>query len=487
MKVFRFRGIEPAPSGRGFFQPKAARKYRHGAKADQGFTLVELLIVVTIVPVIIGALAAGLLAMFSLQSSVSNRLSNSGDAQAVAASFRIDVQSAAFITTSNSASPQCGTGNRLLGLEWNPTPGGGGGFQTNVSYTSIQVSANTFRLVREYCTSGNMTPVSITTISSNLQGSQSAPSVAYACLPTGSTCDVAQQWIDAKGVTGVRFQIQQPESSGKQVSDCANNVNCYTYTLAAVPATSASSVTFGAPITSSATAGCGFADPGSGPLASSLCLVDFSALTGNNLIAARQGCLAVAVPLPGGATMYFCIGITGGSVIPAALPSWTQSFLGNTLNGAPFYTGIPGEPAIYQNGAGNNGGLTTITISNIKVIGKTGIPATGWEIVGIDAESTDDGEYIRWSSDSPLYLIPNGQVGYDTPTDPVGNACNSGLGISPQSVITPTNSSMTITCNGHSTSGNKTGTAMVETLTPTTLTTTMFGTGLEGMAFGLVF
>ena len=117
----------------------------------------ELLIVVTIIPIIVGALASGLLAVFSLQSSVANRLSNSSDAQIVAANFRVDVQSAAYITTNPTNVPVCapGTGTRLLGMEWNPAPGGG--FQTVVSYFSVPVvgaTSTTYSLVRQFCTRG---------------------------------------------------------------------------------------------------------------------------------------------------------------------------------------------------------------------------------------------------------------------------------------------------------------------------------------------
>jgi prepilin-type N-terminal cleavage/methylation domain-containing protein len=89
--------------------------------SERGFTLIELLIVVTIIPLIIGALASGLITVFSLQSSVSNRLGDTSDAQVVAASFTKDVQSASSIET--TATPLCGptAQTQLLGLEWGGT------------------------------------------------------------------------------------------------------------------------------------------------------------------------------------------------------------------------------------------------------------------------------------------------------------------------------------------------------------------------------
>ncbi len=112
---FRADGAHERRLARG---PKKSRSRRPRGD-DSGFTLIELLIVVTIVPLIIGALSAALLAVFSLQSGVSNRLSNTVDAQTVSANFTNDVQSAAYLTTGSSSSPQCGTGNQLLGVEWN--------------------------------------------------------------------------------------------------------------------------------------------------------------------------------------------------------------------------------------------------------------------------------------------------------------------------------------------------------------------------------
>jgi prepilin-type N-terminal cleavage/methylation domain-containing protein len=149
----RFRRVSSSPTRSGVRRASTCRHCRK-SHADQGFTLVELLIVVTIIPIIVGALSSGLLAVFSLQSSVANRLSNSSDAQIVAANFRVDVQSAAYITTNQTNKPVCapGTGTRLLGMEWNPVPGGG--FQTVVSYFSVPVvgaTTTTYSLVRQFC------------------------------------------------------------------------------------------------------------------------------------------------------------------------------------------------------------------------------------------------------------------------------------------------------------------------------------------------
>jgi len=115
---------------------------------EAGLTLIELVIVTAILPLVVGGLSVGLLAVFSLQSSISNRLSDTGDSQVVSSNFENDVQSAAQITTvSNlgySGSDQCGpnTQVQLMGLEWNPNTTGGG-YQTIVSYAEVKSGSTT--------------------------------------------------------------------------------------------------------------------------------------------------------------------------------------------------------------------------------------------------------------------------------------------------------------------------------------------------------
>jgi hypothetical protein len=375
----------------------------------------------------------------------------------------------------------------LLGLEWdyNATSHV---YETVVSYVSQSVtsgSSTTYSLVRQYCINGSPTPTSTTTISSDITGTLMAP--VPSCITTVPDCatKIASAWTTAQDVTSISFPVTQPKSN-------------YSYTLVADPATSASSSDAGAPISVTTSLGCGYAAAGSGTYASSLCLIDFSGLTGNNYIAATQGCLETSVPLQGGSTLYFCIQIQGAPIAPAALPTWTDGFLGNQINNTPFYTDVPGDPALYQDCEGGSsyctvngvsvpntwGGVSTITFSDISVVGANGLPDTGWEFVSADAESSDSGEYIQWTTDAThqMSIIPNDES-VDTPSDPIGNACGGGVAPSSFLTSTPTTS---VTCTGYS-NGTKTGTLMVEAQTPTTMTVKMQGTGLEGAAFGLLF
>ncbi len=472
MSSLRDRRRAPRPVGRALACSKS-RCWRR-REAESGFTLIELVIVTAVLPIIIGALAIGLVSIFSLQTGVQNRLSDSEDAQVVSSTYLSDVQSAGFITTGRSSQPQCGTGDQLLGLGSNFSSITGT-FETSISYDSVD-NGGTYSLVREDCTGGSTTPSDETTLSVNLPSSQLAPTV----LCNTSPCDFSTSWITTQDITKVEFAITESHT---------HPTSTFSYTLAAVPQASATNVVGGQQINTSTTAGCGFAAEGSGTYASSLCLVDFAALTGNNLLAAEQGCLEMQVTLPGNDLLYFCVSISGAPVVPASLPTYPEAFLGNTSGGSPFYTNIPGSPALYQNCEGGNAacgadnyngdGRTIVTFSGITVVNKENVPATGWEAVSADAETTDSGESISWTSNTKLYVLSNG-FSYDTPSDPVGNACDGGAGLTGSGTDT-------VTCNGNGTTSTlKNGTTMVWALTPDTMTATLIGTGLEAVSFGLI-
>lgn len=185
--------------------------------SDEGFTLIELLITVMVLPLVIGAISVGLISVFSLSSSVGNRLLDSGDAQLVSATFLKDVQSSEMVTTSASSVPQCGTGQQLLGLQWDNG-------LTVVSYAVVSQTTGaltTYSLDRYYCTLGNLgTPSASSVVSYGIAGSQAPPTVA--CSPTAVSCAASVQWIAAAGVQLVTFAITEPKTN-------------FSYTLSATP------------------------------------------------------------------------------------------------------------------------------------------------------------------------------------------------------------------------------------------------------------
>jgi Surface adhesin CshA non-repetitive domain 2 len=172
------------------------------------------------------------------------------------------------------------------------------------------------------------------------------------------------------------------------------------------------------------------------------------------------------------------------------LPTYSAAFLGNDNDGTPFYTGITSsaKPALYQTAAGT----TYATFTNISVVSPSGQLATGWEAVSADAESTDINESITWTTNEgtvnpnytppDLYTIPNNQQPTDTNDNSiVGNACEQGAGLTGSTTNT-------VECNGgqNTTSGEKTGTAMVYAVSPSYMKVTMVGSGLEAITFGLM-
>ncbi len=206
---------------------KGKRHAHTGRRDDRGFTLVELLIVITIVPLIIGALAGGLLEVFSLQNGTANRISDSADAQVIAATFTKDVQSATTISTNPSPSQQCGTGTSLLELAFGEQPGS---TNTEIVDYSLQLqSGTTYSLVRNDCPTWPTGQVSSTVLTYDalqpcVVGSsatcQPAP-IAYDGTTVDNTSPV--EGVTTIGISSLQFPITEPNST-------------YTYQLSATPA-----------------------------------------------------------------------------------------------------------------------------------------------------------------------------------------------------------------------------------------------------------
>ncbi len=203
-----------------------------GTPDEQGFTLVELLIVTMILPLVVGAISVALVAVFSLQNSVTHRIAGSGDAQVMSSVFVKDVQSADQITTQTS--PQCGSaGTQLLGLEWNLS---GGTYGTTVSYVEVPVTTGatpSVSLLREFCTGGNTaTPSSTLGLSYDLNTSGTA---AGLCTTGVTNCTgTSSAWESVSGVTGVQFTVAELKSG-------------YTFTLFASPRATSSFATGNGP------------------------------------------------------------------------------------------------------------------------------------------------------------------------------------------------------------------------------------------------
>jgi prepilin-type N-terminal cleavage/methylation domain-containing protein len=363
---------------------------------------------------------------------------------------------------------------------------------SGTSYSSLTVSALPDGVAGTdpiTVTSGGAAQVSATFTASSLASSGAHTIAVTAKAPTtkfavgsqvidskwtsNNNCGAATAWIGTAAVTGVTLPVTEPGASG-------TTGNQYQYSLTALPG--ASSPASGQTPIAASNSSCGFATPGTGTYASSLCFVDFTPYSQTPVSCpGSPGYQQISAPIATTPyTLTFCLQVSGTAVAPHIIPTYfspptSEAFLGN--NG--FYTGIPGNPALYQTGAGT----TTATIIDIQVLDSNGNPATGWELVTGDAESTDAGEWMTWSTatsapaSSPpvLNLLPNSS------TSQIGNACADPT--SPDGLTGV--GSTTVECAA-SISSDKTGTVMVEAAAPTALTVSMYGSGLEALFLGLL-
>jgi hypothetical protein len=437
-----------------------------------------LLVTLAVTPIVVGALALSIVALLSLQAGAANRISDAADAQTASSNFEKDVQSASDLTTSSSVT-QCGSGTQLLGMEWSPNQQGS--FQVVVSYVEIP-TGHAYSLVRNYCASGaSTTPTSTSYLSYDVAAAQPAPTITTTPEDVNKVALATTTWVSTIGITSVVLAITEPSSK-------------FAYTLYSLPRGGTS--TNPLPAVSSASTSCGFATPGTGTYASQLCFVNFASYNYQSTSGVCQTITAAITGTP--YTLSFCLktsatpsNYTGNlcnnpslakiaaTVVPCSFPTYvdapnSEAFLGN--NG--FYTGVPGDPALYENAEGTT---ASVDLTNIKVLDSNGNPATGWNLVTGDAESTDAGESITWTSDQLLSILPN------SPTSPYGNACANPT---PENGATAANGltgvgTTQVECK-ESVQSDKNGTLMLEAPGPTTLTADLVGTGLQAIFIGVL-
>ncbi len=167
--------------------------------------------------------------------------------------------------------------------------------------------------------------------------------------------------------------------------------------------------------------------------------------------------------LSDGATLTLNVKVSGGLSISKAAPSWSGAAVGNTA-----FIGIPGRPILYQD---QNGVDTVVTISNILITPPSGTSAvTAYAFVAADAESTDGSEQISF--------VTNG--GAWTELDKVNPISGTNY-----PTVTGLNT-QTVTESGGGVAGN-TGSWIFGSTSPTTITTTLKGSGLQGAMFAVRF
>lgn len=445
----------------------------------------ELLVTLTILPIVIGALSLGIIAVFSLNVQTSNRFADTSDAQAVASTYQNDVQSAGLITTDSESSPQCGagTGTQLLALESVPNQKTGD-FQTMISYVAIP-TGTTYSLERLYCTGGVKVPTSATTLAFNLPSPTSAtapltpPSISCSAGASPSICSSSgQQWtqgfVPAQDIATVSFNVTEPEGT-------ASSSTSYNYVLSGSPAASTSFNSGG--VASTPAAVCELTTGLTGPNAGQLCFVDFSGLTQNDLAVAEtpDTCYNMSVAIGASDILSFCLGISSNNanegVVPTALPSDTNAGLGNTV-----YAGVAGEPALYMSPYIGESTTLTMSLSGFNLVNaSTGQPVNSWTFMSADAETTNSQEHITWTSNEPITVVDDADAQATQNNEAVdGNACpvSGGVGTS-----TPDS----VTCTGElgSESAPLTGAAMISVLGSNLSSLTVDTNNYEALAFGM--
>jgi len=403
-----------------------------------GFTLIELIVVVAILPLVVGGIAVALISVFSLQTSVSNRVSDSNDALVASTTFNRDVQSSQMVTTDTNpadpAVPSCGssTQHQVLGLEWgfnagNTALGPNGGYQNVVSYISeavpdSQSRVTVYALVRQVCANGPSTSNFTTQKLSGDIGTLT-PQVTFS--PASALGTSASQWFSTIGLTAINLNVTEPgadfTSAGGTTQNASDN---YSYSLVGLPGAATSSGAAVAP-NSNPTGQCSFASPGTGTYANQLCFVDFTnyptAKVNPTYCTVTPAAVEMTIAISGTAdTLKFCLSYSGTTTIaPNAIPTYysagsSEAFLGN--NG--FYTGVSGEPALYSAGKG----YSYMYFTNVQLFDSSNQPASGWTLVAGDAESTDPDEWMSFASNLNWSVLPNNGA-----SDLWGNACYTSI------------------------------------------------------------
>jgi len=122
-------------------------------------------------------------------------------------------------------------------------------------------------------------------------------------------------------------------------------------------------------------------------------------LANYNDAAARSGAgQNLSFTLPDGSVLSFNARVTGTTTAynAVAAPSWSGAAIGNSS-----FIGIPGRPVLYTTSAGSR----TITLSNITVSPPAGGAATIYSFVVADAESSNDNEALRMTTNGGTWQL----------------------------------------------------------------------------------
>ena len=188
------------------------------------------------------------------------------------------------------------------------------------------------------------------------------------------------------------------------------------------------------------------------------CWVDFS--TYNDTAARSAAGQNFTLTLQDGTTLAFNLTISGAAITPSASPTWSGAAIGNTA-----MTGIAGSPVLYQTAAGT----TIATITAIKLTppaGASGI--TSYMMIAADGESTNGGESLAFTTNGGAWTELDA-------AGPISGSTYPTLSGTGTTTVTETGVAGTV------------GAYIFGSSTPTQLTGTMVGSGLQGMMLAVRF
>jgi uncharacterized repeat protein (TIGR01451 family) len=166
--------------------------------------------------------------------------------------------------------------------------------------------------------------------------------------------------------------------------------------------------------------------------------------------------------LPDGSVLSFNTRVTGGTGTAynaLTAPSWTGAAVGNSA-----FIGIPGRPVLYTASAGTR----TIALSNITVTPPIGGSATVYSFVVADAESSNENESLRMSTNGAAWqLLDSVPPGSGSTFPPI-----TGVGTG------------NVTITG---TGGTVGAYILGSNSPTSVTVETQAGGLQGVMFAIRF
>lgn len=125
----------------------------HSSSARSGFTLIETLVVITLIGLVVGVISLAVSVIVRNEGSVSTRITETRDLQNLTNFLPRDVASARVITKAPATADECGSGGTVeLHLEWDEE-WLGTLFEQRVTYREVGTSE--LSLVRFSCVNGD--------------------------------------------------------------------------------------------------------------------------------------------------------------------------------------------------------------------------------------------------------------------------------------------------------------------------------------------